>query len=184
MGDSMNERLAELEVRLAVVEERLRTLEKPVGMVEFSAETSTVNQVSWSDRLSARLLPASPGNEPMGLIAYAGAVRGEEGEIAWDFERKVEDLLALDVEPIAQVLAACGSIPRLELVRLLLHGPQNSQQLQEALGLSSGPLYYHLKELMAVGIVSQPTRNSYQVAPQRVVPFLALLVAALDVRGL
>jgi DNA-binding transcriptional ArsR family regulator len=184
--DGIERRLAEIEAQLAIVTARLAALEGSAPQASADAIAGAqLRPTGFADQLQRRLPTAEIAPEPVaGLLAYAGAVRAPQGELVWDHERTAAELLALDLEPVAQVLATLGHAVRLELMRLLLQGPQTSQQLQEALGLgSSGPLYYHLKELIAAGLVTQPSRNLYQVSHQRIIPFLAVLVAALDVRG-
>jgi DNA-binding HxlR family transcriptional regulator len=173
-----DDRLFQIEQLLGELFERLTALEQR-SSVTLSKQYPGG---SLADQLQQRL--SASEEDVVGLIAYAGAVRASEGELVLDFERSAGELLTRDMEPVAQALAALGHTVRLDLMRLLLRGPQTSQQLQEALGLaSSGPLYYHLKELMASGLVIQPARNSYQVSPQRVVPLLVILSAGIDLRG-
>lgn len=119
-----------------------------------------------------------------GAVLYAGSVRFTRAEYEWQVERPVPDLLDLDLVPLARVLSALASPARLLLLRALLQGPCSSHQLQEALGVTSpGQLYHHVKELLAVGIVEQPDRSVYRLAPRKIVPFLAILAATLDMEG-
>jgi DNA-binding transcriptional ArsR family regulator len=93
----------------------------------------------------------------------------------------VPGLLQLEAEGIARVIAAMGSPQRILLLRALLQGQHSSQQLQEAMGVTSaGQLYHHLKELLAAGIIEQRGRNNYRLDPRKIVPFLTLLAVALD----
>jgi DNA-binding transcriptional ArsR family regulator len=182
----MEQRLHELETQLAAVVARLVELEQRIpSRADHLIASALPRSASFAEQLVQRLEAArSSGEDVLGFVAYAGAVRAPEGELVWDRERSASELLGLELEPVAHVLAALGHSVRLELMRLLLRGPQSSQQLQEALGLnSSGTLYYHIKELLAAGLVTQPSRNLYQVSAQRIIPFLAILVAGLDVNG-
>jgi DNA-binding transcriptional ArsR family regulator len=175
---SIEERLAAVEREVSDIAGRLAAIEGPSG-----PSSGEVGPNGFAEQLGGRVSAAE--GDVGGLVAYAGAVRAGEGELLWDFERGVEELLGLDLAPVAQVLAALGHPVRLALVRALLRGPKASQDLQEEIGLAtSGPLYYHLKALTAAGIVSQPNRNRYAVEPRRIVPFLAVLVAAIDAGGM
>lgn len=119
-----------------------------------------------------------------GAIAYTGAVDFAGLHYVWQIERALPFLLDLDVELLAPVLLALGSPWRLRLVHALLRGPRSSQQLQEAVGLGSpGQLYHHLKELLAAGIIEQRTRSEYRLAARKIVPFLIVLAATLDLQG-
>ncbi len=93
-------------------------------------------------------------------------------------------LLGSEPEVLAQTFAALGNPLRLTLLRELLSGPKTSLQIQEALALSSaGQLYHHLKELLAVGIIEQKSRNLYALPLRNFIPFLVLLTTALDTTG-
>jgi hypothetical protein len=52
--------------------------------------------------------------------------------------------------------------------------------LEDSAGISStGQLYHHLKELLAVGLVTQPARSLYELRPRTVIAVcVALLIAA------
>jgi hypothetical protein len=64
-------------------------------------------------------------------------------------------------------------------LRLLLDGPQSSQDLQAKLEVGAvGQLYHHLKELLAAGLIAQRGRGVYAIREQAVLPVvLAFLVA-------
>ncbi len=122
-----------------------------------------------------------------GAVIYAGAARIAGAKYGWQMERSVPWLLQLlDDEPekLSHTFAALGSPLRLTLLRELLQGPKTSQQIQEALGVSSaGQLYHHLKELLAVGLIEQKSRNLYSLPLRNTIPFLVLLIAAFDTTG-
>ena len=118
---------------------------------------------------------------PGGAIAYAGAAKLGDRDCLWIMEHAVPDVLELDPDTLARVLAALGHPARLALLRALAEAPRSSQQLQEALGVSSpGQLYHHLKELLATGLVRQVRRSHYEVADHQVVPLLTVLAAVSD----
>jgi DNA-binding HxlR family transcriptional regulator len=181
----MNEeekRITSLENTVHDLQIRLGKLEQEVASTKVELEaTPRKIETGFADQLLNRIEPITEQEVGQGLVAYAGAVRAERGELLWEYERSTQQLLEANTESLAKVFNAIGSEVRLDIVKLLLQKPLTSQQLQETLQLSSsGPLYYHLKELMAAGIISQPSRNTYQVAPQRIIPFLAVLAAGLD----
>ena len=182
---SIENQLNDIAARLAALETAMTTRATSQMAVPPSPPSASGEvKAGYVEHLKAQLDRTEDPGEENGLVAYAGVVRSGDSALMWEFGRTVADLLDVDVEPLSQVLAALGSAVRLDLVRSLLRGPRSSQQLQEALGMDNlGPLYYHLKELMAAGIVSQPNRNTYQVVPQRIIPFLVVLAVALDLRG-
>lgn len=178
------ERVVNLENTLGEVQARLAKLEQDFANYN-KVEPKTLTKKSgagFADQLQARFEPMDKQEvRKGGLIAYAGAIKAEQGELLWEYERSTEQLLEANTEGLAKVFNAIGSAVRLDIIKLLLQKPLTSQQLQETLQLSSsGPLYYHLKELIAAGIINQPSRNTYQIVPQRIVPFLAALAVGLD----
>ncbi len=137
--------------------------------------------------MQSRQGPSYEQDGNSGAVIYAGAARIAGAPYAWQMERPVPWLLQLlgsEPEVLAQTFAALGSPLRLTLLRELLSGPKTSQQIQEALDLSSaGQLYHHLKELLAVGIIEQKSRNLYALPLRNFIPFLVLLTTARDTTG-
>lgn len=175
--------IRELELRLAALERRVVALEtkneagKPVAGAtkqvqeiaqEYVAETS---QTGWH-----------------GEVLYRGRMAQADGKVTWEMARPVEGLLPLlDKAPdqIVRVLTALAHPLRLALLRLLLDGPQSSQKLQEALGVSSpGQLYHHLRELQATGIIEQHGRSSYTLPVRHYIPVLAMLAIVYDLASM
>jgi DNA-binding HxlR family transcriptional regulator len=116
-----------------------------------------------------------------GAVAYAGGTRLGEHEQMWTREHDIDDLRAADWDQAARTLDRLGSPARLALLAALLSGPRHRQELQDALGEgSTGHLYHHLRDLQAAGLVVQHRRGEHRLAPQAVVPLLAIVAAALD----
>jgi DNA-binding transcriptional ArsR family regulator len=115
-----------------------------------------------------------------GSLLYAGrATTPGGGDLIWQAEHPLPDVLAEGWEDAADVLSALGSPFRLELIRALLLGRGTVQQLQEIPGLgTSGQLYHHLRDLQSVGVVTQRRRGRYGVAGDKVVPCLIIIAAA------
>jgi DNA-binding transcriptional ArsR family regulator len=113
-------------------------------------------------------------------VLFAGVARGRESvAAAWQEERPVAALLALDWSAAALTLSALAHPMRLEVVRHLLDGARTAGQLATIPGLgTSGQLYHHLKELQRAGLVVQPRRNEYVVPPERTVQCLVVVAAA------
>ena len=122
------------------------------------------------------------GSSPAaGTVVYAGVGPRDDGEVAWQIARRWEDVLAVDRTRSSRALAALGSPARLDIVGELLTGPLSRQELRRKLGRSTaGQLNHHLRELLAAGLVEQPSRGVYQVPHQHVVPILTLLSCATD----
>jgi DNA-binding HxlR family transcriptional regulator len=116
-----------------------------------------------------------------GVIVYAGAGPGPDGLTAYQTDHRWSELLAADPNPMAVCLAAFGNGQRILILQLLLRGRASTAELTAALGTaSSGQLFHHLKELLAAGLIYQPSRGSYAVRPQRVIALLTILACAAD----
>ena len=155
-----------LERELIEVKERLATLER-----HFRG--------GFGDREPRPTAGPSSGWE--GTIRYHGEATRPDGEIRWDQTRTVTDLLDCDPAQVAATLAALASPVRHAIVRALLDEPRSTRQLQAALELSSqGHIHYHLKELIAAGVVRPHGRGRYTLNPNAIIPYLALLSACGD----
>lgn len=116
-----------------------------------------------------------------GAVVYGGAVTpAGGGEYLWLIERATDDVMAVEPERAAAVLAALGSGPRLRLLLAILDRPRTAADLRGVLGSRSpGPVYHHLRDLLALGLIAQRERR-YVVPPRRVVPVLTALCLAID----
>lgn len=123
--------------------------------------------------------PYERGNQ-RGAIAYGGGVELDGREYLWQIERPVPGLLALDPDGYAAVLAALANSHRWRLIVALIEAPRAAAELQKVIGSASpGPLYHHLRELLALGIVAQRDRH-YTVPARHVVPLLTAIALAID----
>ncbi len=133
------------------------------------------------DRLARNTGPGFARDDVQGSVAYGGRVRAPgTGELVWQLEHAVPDLVDADLGAVAAVLAALGHPLRLEILRRLLLGARTLAELQEIPSTgTSGQLHHHLKELRAAGLVASQRRNHYAIAADRVVPLLIIVAAAL-----
>ena len=115
-----------------------------------------------------------------GTVGYAGHVADRQALGARQVP--LAELLAADLAPTAAILESLGSQPRLALLGALLRdGRRTNGDLQDALGdTTSGQLYHHLRALQAAGLIVQRRRGEYDLAPQAVIPVLAILAAAMN----
>ena len=173
----------DLEERVGALERRVSALEGPPPAHLPPAPPGT-----WwlLDSLAARLReaddaePGGAGDEAGGRVAYGGIVRTPgSGQLVWQAEHPVPDLLSVDLARAAAVLAALAHPVRLEILRRLLLGAGTLAELQEIRGTRTpGQIHHHLRELRAAGLITA-ARNSFAAVPERVVPVLVAVAAAL-----
>jgi ArsR family transcriptional regulator len=155
-------------------QQRLADLEKRLAALERAARTAAPE-------------PARPhataGDSPSGEVHYGGSVR-LHGSVEWSIQYAADAVLDLPAGPCAEVLDALGHPIRGAMIRRLLTGPATVAELQEVTGVSStGQLYHHLRTLTGARLVEQHGRGSYRAPPTAVVPALVLLLAAADIAG-
>lgn len=67
---------------------------------------------------------------------------------------------------LVQLFSAIASTRRLTMLKAILAGADSYAKLRKAVGLSAGPLYYHLRELKSTGLVLKGRRNVYKLTPR------------------
>ncbi|MGU3442724.1 ATP-binding protein [Bacillus cereus] len=118
----------------------------------------------------------------LGEIFYSGQYRGQNS-IRWDPQQKnIYDLLELDSEKVAKVLAALGNKQRLDILTTVLRGPITGKAIVEQLNMgTTGQLYHHTKALLGADLLVQEERGgSYSLPTHRIFPLLLLLSALSD----
>lgn len=115
-----------------------------------------------------------------GAVLYTGVVDlPAGGTVQWQYERAASEVFKQDWAEQTVVLAALGHPVRLQILHAVLHGTVTVAALVEALESgTSGQVYHHLKELTAAGWLTSGKRGVYEVPAARIVPLLAILVAA------
>lgn len=167
---SLMDRLDRLEARLAELEPIISTPAQrpvPAGM------PSETGQFWALEELKARVADA-------GAVLFTGTVRLPAGQrFDWQQGLDVDALLDADWDLSADVLAALGHPVRLILLREILRGTQTVTGLGSVEGLgTSGQVYHHLRQLVAVGWLRSAGRGRYEVPAARVVPLLVVVAAA------
>lgn len=118
----------------------------------------------------------------LGAIFYSGQYRGQKG-FRWDpQQRNVSQLLDLDSDKGAKVLAALGNKQRLDILTTVLHGPLTGSEIVDQLNMgTTGQLYHHTKALLGADLLVQEERGGrYSLPPHRTLPLLLLLSAISD----
>ena len=179
---SLKDRVADLSRRVAVLEAAERS--------ESSSAPSDGGREAVDVGVNLRLVTALRGrkgpryvrDDVAGALSFTGVARIGDSEVLWTAEHGLPEVWDAELGDLARLLAALGHPARLALVRAVLAGVATSQELAATTGVgSTGQLYHHLKDLIAVGVVEQAGRNRYRIEPAKVVPLLVILAAAGDV---
>jgi len=174
--------LAQLATQIEALTRKVAALER--GAPSSGSRRGRAAAAPASDDLLAlisrrRGAPWAQGDR-RGAVVYGGSVEIGGREYLWGLERPVPGLLATDVSGPAGVLATLAHPQRLRLLVALIEKPRTAAELQKAIGTRSpGPLYHHLRDLVALGVVTQRDRL-YEVAARHVVPLLTALSVAID----
>jgi DNA gyrase subunit B len=121
-------------------------------------------------------------DDELGAIFYSGQYRGKN-RYRWDpQQRSVSQLLDLDSDKVAKVLAALGNKQRLDILKAVLKEPLTGSEIVEQLNMgTTGQLYHHTKALLGADLLIQEDRGGkYSLPPQRSLPLLLLLAASSD----
>jgi len=119
----------------------------------------------------------------LGGVFYSGQYHGEKWQYRWEpQERRVSQLLDLDGEKVAKVLAALGHKQRLDILRSVLKEPLSGSEIVERLNMgTTGQLYHHIKALLGADLLVQEERGGmYSLPSHRALPLFLLLAATSD----
>lgn len=113
-------------------------------------------------------------------MLYTGAVDlPPGGTVRWQYALPASAVFDQDWSESAPILLALGHAVRLQILHAVLHGTTTVSALVETLETgTSGQVYHHLKELASTGWLVSSKRGVYGIPPSRIVPLLAILVAA------
>ena len=113
-------------------------------------------------------MPASRNTQGTGVLVAVVEADGSQRSVQQHAERyaaglpsgrqakKQEDL-------IVQLFSAIASSRRLTMLKAMMAGADSYAKLRKAVGLSAGPLYYHLRELKSAGLVAEGQRDVYKL---------------------
>ena len=159
--------LAELEARVARLEERLRP---DPGTSETAANAA---EPFWAlNELERR--------HPDGAVLYVGAVPTPDGPVRWQMGHSSTGLIDEDWTAHAAALSALGHPSRLQILQAIARGEAHTAaDLAQAEGLgTTGQIYHHLRQLVTAGWLRSSARGQYAVPGERVVPLLVILSGA------
>ena len=177
--------LEQLRMALEELTQRVAVLETAVPPPSAPSPTADVapGQIDFRlmERLQNRKGEMYEQDGLGGALVYAGDFRSGQGNGAWHVERPIPFLANYSAETLATLLSALSHPQRLSIIQLLLRGPHDRQQVQEALGIgSAGQLYHHLNSLLEAGVVVQERRGVYGLARKGIIPLLVIMAAAVD----
>lgn len=173
---------ADFAQRLRDVELRLAALERTPA-ADDSTPTPTARDSHEPDRFWVlEGLRKQLGDASGGLI-YSGIAPTGAGPIEWQYAHTAEEILDLDDDhaaTVAERLTALGSPIRLRLLLAVLRGTTSTADLSalDSMG-TTGQIYHHVRILSAAGWLRPAGRGAVQVPPERVVPAMLALAAAL-----
>lgn len=146
-----------------------------------SAAAGAVNgAVSAADAASMAtdLAERSSKDREQGIVSTRGYFVDGNGsrEYRWELERTAADLLTVDEDVVARILAAVGHRQRLLILKAILDKPSSAADLVASLDLgTTGAAYHHLNVLQAADLVTQEGRGVFMVVPHRVSAIFAIL---------
>lgn len=165
----------------AALERRVGALERAATASGSGRPGSDTGSGRWwvLDRLATNTGPEFEHEGVAGSIVYGGQTTTPGGgELVWQAEHPLPDVLGADLHLAAVVLAALAHPVRLEILRHLLLGAHTLAELQQIPGIgTSRQLHHHLRELRTAGLTVH-RRNYYAVTPERVVGWLVIIATA------
>ncbi|OYO20925.1 ArsR family transcriptional regulator [Enemella dayhoffiae] len=167
MSDDLTDRVAALEAAMARLEAGLGSNHSGTPLPPAQAGEF------WA-------LEGLEQRHPEGAVLLAGSVEvPEAGPVRWQYGLAQASLLDLDWAELAAALDALGHPVRLTLLQLVLSGVRSTAALaaRDELG-TTGQLHHHLRVLLGAGWLSSTSRGHYEIPASRVVPLLAILLAA------
>lgn len=161
-------------------ESRLSALERTVAALQGQAGTTDVSGASASESALWALEGLRARAPEGGAVLYTGTVDlPAGGNVQWQYALPTAAVFEQDWSEQAAALTALGHPVRLQILREVLLGTNTAAALVESLDTgTSGQIYHHLKELTTNGWLASERRAVYEVPAARIVPLLAILVAA------
>lgn len=128
--------------------------------------------------LATDLAERASSDRKQGIVSTHGYFVDGNGtrEYRWELERSAADLLAVDEDVVARILAAVGHRQRLLILKAIIDKPSSAAELVASLDLgTTGAAYHHLNVLQAADLVMQEGRGTFSVQPHRVSTIFAIL---------
>jgi len=113
-------------------------------------------------------LPASRQTKGTGVLVAVVEADGTKRNVAMRADKYSNGLptgraARKQDERLVQLFSALASPRRLTMLKAMLAGADSYAKLRKAVGLSAGPLYYHLRELRSAGLIEEGQRDVYRL---------------------
>jgi DNA-binding transcriptional ArsR family regulator len=194
MDNKTKEALKILQAELRAVQTSLETIRLPANGVDHEDQLAAPVSSSKSDsRLEAKALaellqPVGDDNlhVPDAAVGYAVLVRPAGGKTPKRFAPpglSLSKLSTVTEEQVAAVANALSAPPKVSILRALFAlpgGKDTASSLGDATNLSSGSLYYHLRDLSYAGLIEQASRGSYAITNKGICALLLLSALAAE----
>lgn len=162
--------------RITRLEQQVLEIDRRVAELEARRPATPMTKPGTTG-LPAHL--AGNGNEDGAVLTYSGEGRFGQYQLRIGARATLSAVLDADPDVLAQAFTALASPVRITLLRAMVGGPRNSQQLRDLVDVGSvGQLYHHLRELLAAGLIAQPARSVYAIPQDKVVAICVALTAA------
>ena len=178
-----SQREQELERRLAAIEARLAVLEERIPEETTAAPTGTKQVDDTADTYWALTELSSRNNtaDNTGAVMFAGHVTTSEQEAMYQWTRPTDFFLTTSWDDPMTRLTALAHPVRGTILRTLLDAPATAAQLAENnVVTSTGTAYHHLNALMAAGWISKKPTGEFSIRTSRIVPLLTILACCED----
>lgn len=156
---------------VADVLRRIEALEQRVASLAPAAAESTDSAAALTDvlfrlrRMAAEDSPALPpiaGFDRIRDRVLVSAWAGPAGSVMQ--VTSLGQIVAEEAdEGIAGLAEAAAHPIRVRILKLLAAAERSAKEIGETVGLEGGPLYHHLRAMIAAGLIAQPERSRYAV---------------------
>jgi len=133
-------------------------------------KTGSRNGLSGAEKQICDLveMPASRNTQGTGVLVAVVEADGTSRKVRSYAEKYGDSLPAGRLakrhdDLIVQLLSAVASPRRLTMLKAMMAGADSYAKLRKAVGLSAGPLYYHLRELKSASLVQEGQRDVYKL---------------------
>jgi len=193
MDNKTKEALKILQAELRAVQTSLETFRQTGPAAEDVESAAAAASPKSGSRLEAKaladlLLKVDDDNlhVPDAAVGYAVLVRPAGGKTPKRFAPPglpLSKLSSVSEEQVAAVANALSAPPKVAILRALFSlsgGKDSAANLGETTSLSSGSLYYHLRDLSYAGLIEQASRGSYTITNKGICALLLLSALAAE----